>query len=91
MSEKMNKIFGYLNTLPWTKPIAIIVFAVGLFVFVGASFVGLLWGCDLPPNTADFGKWLVTSVIGISGAKSAYESVRGDFKGRGGSDENDNG
>lgn len=87
----MNRVFRYLNTLPWTKPIAIIVFAVGLFVFVGASFAGLLWGCDLPPNTADFGKWLVTSVIGISGAKSAYESVRGDFKGGGGGDGNDNG
>ena len=71
----MNKVFKYLNTLPWTKPIAIIVFAVGLVVFIIASLAGLIFGCDIPPNTADFGKWLVTSVIGISGAKSAYESV----------------
>lgn len=75
MKKQIDKLFLYLNKLPWTKPIAIIVFAVGLIVFIGASLVGLLWGCDLPPNTADFGKWLVTSVIGISGAKSAYESV----------------
>lgn len=84
MSEKMNRLFNYLNTLPWTKPIAIIVFAVGLLVFVAASILGLLCGCDLPPNTADFGKWLVTSVIGISGAKSAYESVHDLGKGGGG-------
>ena len=83
----MNRVFVYLNNLPWTKPIAIIVFAVGLAVFAGASLFGLVFGCDLPPNTADFGTWLVTSVIGVSGAKSAYESVRGGFRERCGSDD----
>lgn len=87
----MNNIFKYLNTLPWTKPIAIIVFVVGIVVFLGACIAGI-WGYDLPPNTADFGKWLVTSVIGVSGAKSAYEGVR-NFKNEDGQKdgpENDN-
>lgn len=68
----LSRLFVYLNGLPWTKPVAIIICFVDLGVFV------LAFGLerDIPPNAAELGKWLGASVFAIAAGKSAYEGGR---------------
>ena len=42
---KISRLFGFLNSLPWTKPLAILTWAVNMFVFVGAWVLSK----DIPP------------------------------------------
>ena len=65
----LSRLFVYLNGLPWTKPVAIIICFVDLFVFVLAFALGR----DIPANAAELGKWLGASVFAIAAGKSAYE------------------
>lgn len=68
----LSRLFVYLNGLPWTKPVAIIICFVNLGVFVLAFGLGR----DIPPNAAELGKWLGASVFAIAAGKSAYEGGR---------------
>lgn len=68
----LEKLFGWLNTLPWTKPFAIVYGAVGLAVFV------LAWasGRDIPANATQFGIWFGGAVFALATGKSVIEGRR---------------
>ena len=68
----MNRVFSYLNAMPWTKPLAILTWAVNLSVFVLA--VGL--GRDIPPNAKELGIYFGGVVFAAAAGKSGYEAVR---------------
>ncbi len=72
MRELINKLFLYLNNLPWTKPVAIIVCFVDLSVFA----LSWLTGRDIPPNATQLGIWFGGAIFGIAAGKSAYEGGR---------------
>ena len=42
---KISRLFCFLNTLPWTKPLAILTWGVNMLVFVGAWLLSK----DIPP------------------------------------------
>lgn len=65
----INRLFGSLNSLPWTKPVAIIVCFVDLSVFA----LSWLTGRDIPPNATQLGIWFGGAIFGIAAGKSAYE------------------
>lgn len=69
MKELINKLFLYLNNLPWTKPVAIIVCFVDLAVFA----LSWITGRDIPPNATQLGIWFGGAIFGIAAGKSAYE------------------
>ena len=72
MRERINGLFLYLNNLPWTKPVAIIVCFVDLAVFA----LSWITGRDIPPNATQLGIWFGGAIFGIAAGKSAYEHGR---------------
>ncbi|MCQ4763503.1 hypothetical protein [Cloacibacillus evryensis] len=72
MKELINKLFLYLNNLPWTKPVAIIVCFVDLAVFA----LSWITGRDIPPNATQLGIWFGGAIFGIAAGKSVYEGTR---------------
>ncbi len=72
MRGQINRLFLYLNGLPWTKPVAIIVCFVDLAVFV----LSWITGRDIPPNATQLGIWFGGAIFGIAAGKSAYEHGR---------------
>lgn len=72
MKELINRLFLYLNNLPWTKPVAIIVCLVDLAVFT----LSWLTGRDIPPNATQLGIWFGGAIFGIAAGKSVYEGTR---------------
>ena len=72
MRERINGLFLYLNSLPWTKPVAIIVCFVDLAVFA----LSWITGRDIPPNATQLGIWFGGAIFGIAAGKSAYEHGR---------------
>lgn len=76
MKKTINKLFLFLNSLPWTKPVAIIICFTDIAIFAAAWVTGR----DIPQNAADMGKWLGTSIFAISAGKSAYENGSGFVK-----------
>lgn len=76
----IDKLFGYLNHLPWTKPLAILTWAAIMLVFVGSWALGR----DVPPNAMELGIYFGGVVFAAAAGKSGYEAVR---RPRGPSDE----
>lgn len=72
MRERINRLFLYLNNLPWTKPVAIIVCFVDLAVFA----LSWITGRDIPPNATQLGIWFGGAIFGIAAGKSVYEGTR---------------
>ena len=68
----MNRVFNYLNALPWTKPIAIITW-LGVVVMIAVSF---LLGKDVPSNAKEVCIYFGGIVFAAATGKSAYEGVR---------------
>lgn len=68
----VDKLFGYLNRLPWTKPLAILTWAAIMLVFV------LSWalGRDVPPNAMELGIYFGGVVFAAAAGKSGYEAVK---------------
>ena len=46
---KISRLFGFLNSLPWTKPLAILTWGVNMLVFVGAWLLSK----DIPANAKE--------------------------------------
>ncbi|OUO94748.1 hypothetical protein [Cloacibacillus sp. An23] len=69
---KISRLFGYLNSLPWTKPLAILTWAAIMLVFV------LSWalGRDVPPNAMELGIYFGGVVFAAAAGKSGYEAVK---------------
>lgn len=68
----MKMIFRYLNTLPWTKPLAIITSIVVILTF----FLSWAFARDVPPNTSDMIKWFASTLVAASVGKSGYEGAK---------------
>lgn len=69
---KISRLFGSLNTLPWTKPLAILTWAVNMFVFVGAWILSK----DVPANAKELGIYFGGVVFAAAVGKSGYEAVK---------------
>lgn len=76
----IDKLFGYLNRLPWTKPLAILTWAAIMLVFVGSWALGR----DVPPNAMELGIYFGGVVFAAAAGKSGYEAIK---RPRGPSDE----
>ena len=70
--EKISRLFGFLNTLPWTKPLAILTWAVNMLVFVGAWVLSK----DIPANAKELGIYFGGVVFAAATGKSGYEAVK---------------
>ena len=68
----IDKIFGYLNRLPWTKPLAILTWAAIMLVFVGAWILSK----DIPANAKELGIYFGGVVFAAAAGKSGYEAVK---------------
>lgn len=77
---KISRLFGFLNGLPWTKPLAILTWGVNMLVFVGAWLLSK----DIPPNAMELGIYFGGVVFAAAVGKSGYEAVK---RPRGPSDE----
>ena len=77
---KIRRLFGFLNGLPWTKPLAILTWAVNMLVFIGAWLLSK----DIPPNAMELGIYFGGVVFAAAAGKSGYEAVK---RPRGPSDE----
>lgn len=75
---KISRLFGFLNSLPWTKPLAILTWAVNMFVFVGAWVLSK----DVPANAKELGIYFGGVVFAAAAGKSGYEAVKRPHGGR---------
>ena len=66
---KISRLFGFLNTLPWTKPLAILTWGVNMLVFVGAWVLSK----DIPPAAKELGIYFGGVVFAAAAGKSGYE------------------
>ena len=69
---KISRLFGFLNGLPWTKPLAILTWGVNMFVFVGAWVLSK----DVPVNAKELGIYFGGIVFAAAAGKSGYEAVK---------------
>ena len=75
---KISRLFGSLNTLPWTKPLAILTWGVNMLVFVGAWVLSK----DVPANAKELGIYFGGVVFAAAAGKSGYEAVKRPHGGR---------
>lgn len=75
---KISRLFGFLNTLPWTKPLAILTWAVNMLVFIGAWLLSK----DIPVNAKELGIYFGGVVFAAAAGKSGYEAVKRQHGGR---------
>lgn len=68
----LSTLFGYLNRLPWTKPLAILTWAAVMLVFVGSWLLSK----DVPPNAKELGIYFGGVVFAAAAGKSGYEAVK---------------
>ncbi|WP_288333337.1 hypothetical protein [Cloacibacillus porcorum] len=68
----INRLFGSLNSLPWTKPLAILTWTVNMAVFVGAWMLAR----DVPTNAKELGIYFGGVVFAAAAGKSGYEAVK---------------
>ena len=68
----IDKLFGYLTHLPWTKPLAILTWAAIMLVFIGSWALGR----DVPPNAMELGIYFGGVVFAAAAGKSGYEAVK---------------
>lgn len=73
MRRRMGKLFKYLNSLPWTKPLAIIVALMNIIIFALSFFLNR----DYPPTAAQVWQWFSGVVWAASVAKSGWEGKKG--------------
>ena len=77
---KISRLFGFLNGLPWTKPLAILTWGVNMLVFIGAWLLSK----DIATNAMELGIYFGGVVFAAAAGKSGYEAVK---RPRGPSDE----
>ena len=68
---KISRLFGFLNSLPWTKPLAILTWGVNMLVFVGAWVLST----DIPANAKELGIYSVGVVLAAAAGQTVYEAV----------------